>query len=359
MSTPNDAVRSNPSLSANSSSILLNGRLHAARYTAASPGFAQRGWYLGTSGVGLLFFDEGAPLPQRLIFGLPGDDIGALYEAPGGMWVVNQPTATSDAGLSFVANDLSEFRWFQGPGTRGYPFTQARRLVGIQRSLWAATDVGLVRFDAATGDYDVLDEGAGLPDRRVLDIAVRRGRIAVGTMRGVIVFDDSLKVTRLAPSFTDAIRAVALSGDTVWVGTDVGLAIAVPGADNLLQPEALRESPSLQAPVVSLVWDGETLVALTDDRLMWRNPQTGAFQLGASLSGALGRLHMLLPYRDGFWVAGDRGVGFARRNSPVVRPIQTPGDLPAPVTSLAIDDTYLWVGTRLGLVRFRLDAVGP
>jgi len=35
------------------------------------------------------------------------------------------------------------------------------------------------------------------------------------------------------------------------------------------------------------------------------------------------------------------------------------GDLPGPSRDLAVDETYLWVATDAGLVRFRLDAIRP
>ena len=60
----------------------------------------------------------------------------------------------------------------------------------------------------------------------------------------------------------------------------------------------------------------------------------------------------------GFWVAGERGVGFARLTGSPARPLRE-GDLPGPANDLAVDREHLWVGTEDGLVRFRLDAIRP
>jgi hypothetical protein len=35
-----------------------------------------------------------------------------------------------------------------------------------------------------------------------------------------------------------------------------------------------------------------------------------------------------------------------------------PGELPGEVTGIAVDDSWLWIATRGGLVRFSLDIVG-
>ena len=45
-------------------------RLNVARLTAAARSFDGLGWYLGTSGVGLLYLPDGAAMPDRLPFGL-------------------------------------------------------------------------------------------------------------------------------------------------------------------------------------------------------------------------------------------------------------------------------------------------
>jgi ligand-binding sensor domain-containing protein len=202
------------------------------------------------------------------------------------------------------------------------------------------------------------DAGRGLPDPRVLDLAQRRGRLVAGTVHGLAEFTDSLGFQPLAPDFTDAAQAVALSGDTTWVGTRIGLFAAVPGQTDLLQPAALGAGLSLRASVLDLTWRGDTLVALTPDRLLWRAPGSGVFTLGPLLGSGLGRLHTLANSRDGVYVAGDRGAGFARLDTPVSRVLTAPGDVPGQITDLAVDDIYLWVATLRGLVRFRLDVVG-
>jgi ligand-binding sensor domain-containing protein len=353
-----DAIRANPSLQANASAILLDSHLRNARYTAAATGFGGRGWYLGTWGLGLLYLPDGAALPERLTFGLPGDAIGAVFAAPGGLWVANDRTATSDAGVSYVASDLSNFKWLRGPIATGAPFQQTRRLVGQGRALWAATDAGLIQITPDDERMTRYDEGRGLPDSRVLSLSARRGKLAVGTAHGVVLLEDSAQVTRVAPSFHDAALSVTISGDTVWVGTPLGLFAGLPKEPDLLQPEGLK-GVSYQVPVVALGWAMDTLVALTADRMLWRNPKSGVWTLGPTLSAVLGRLSVLTPFRDGFYVGGERGFAFARVNSPPIRPLLQPGDLPGPVYDLAVDDTYLWVATPHGLVRFRLDAIQP
>lgn len=355
-----EAIRENPAIQANTAGLLFNARFRNIRYTSAAraTGFTGQGWYLGTNGAGLVYFPVGAGLPQPMTFGIPGEAVDAVFSGSGGVWVVNERTVSADAGLSFVASDFSQFQWYQGGKARGLPFTQARRVVGRGSSLWLATDVGVVRVTPKDETIDRFDAAQGIPDSRVIDIAQRKGRIVVGTAHGLAEFSDSTGFVRLAPDFVDAAQAVELSGDTTWVGTRIGLFAAIPGQGDLLQPDALGAGLSFQTSVVDLTWRGDTLIALTTDRLLWRDPSSGKFTLGPLLGNAVGRLHTVVNGKDGLYIAGDRGTGFAQLNRPINRALTAPGDLPDKVTDITVDDRYLWVATLKGLVRFQLDVVG-
>jgi hypothetical protein len=349
------AIRSNPALQANAAAILTDNRLRNVRYTAAARSYDNRGWYLGTSGTGTLFLPDGAALPERLTFGLPSNSVGAVFSWPGGVWAATNRTAASDASFTFVGEELAEFKTVPGPSAMGTPFNQVRELAGQNRSVWAATDLGLGRVDPGDGRVDLIGESRGLPDSRVYSVVSRQGRITVGTAHGLARVSDSLRVERLAPSYSDAVYTVLPSGDSVWVGTPAGLLLSLPGQAGMVRPAGLA-SPSFQAPVVDLAPLADTLVALTRDGLLWRNPKSRAWTLGPNLSSLLGRLRRFVPDRSGFWVAGDQGVGFVGLSTPPLRPLRE-GDLPGAVNDLAVDDRYLWVATDGGLVRFRLDAV--
>jgi ligand-binding sensor domain-containing protein len=215
----------------------------------------------------------------------------------------------------------------------------------------------VARVNPAAGRVELVDDSRGLPDSRVYSIASRGGRITVGTSRGVARINESLEVERVAPSYSDPAYAVFPAGDSVWVGTPSGLLLSLPGLGGLVRPAGLA-SPSLQAPVVDFATLGDTLVALTGDGFLWRDPKTRRWTLGPNLSALLGRLRRLVPDGAGFWVAGDRALGFARLGTPPLRPLRD-ADLPGTINDLAVDDDYLWVATDRGLVRFRLSVIRP
>jgi hypothetical protein len=353
--TVDEAIRSNPTLQANAAAILTDNRLRNVHYTAAARSYDNRGWYLGTSGVGTIFMPDGAGLPERLAFGLPSNRVGAVFSWPGGVWAATDRTPTTDAVFTFVGQELGEFKTVPGPSAVGTPFTQVRELAGQNRSLWAATDLGLGRIDDRDGRIDRIDQGRGLPDSRVYAVVSRQGRITVGTAHGLARVSDSLRVERIAASYSDAVYSVLPTGDSVWVGTSAGLLLSVPGQADVVRPSGLA-SPSLQGTVVDLAPLADTIVALTRDALLWRNPRSQAWTLGPNLSAVLGPLRRFVAEGPGFWVAGDRGVGYVGLTTPPLRPLRD-GDLPGAVNDLAVDDQYLWVATDGGLVRFRLTAI--
>lgn len=355
-----DAIRSNPAIQATSASLAFAGRLRNVRYTSAAraEAFTGLGWYLGTSGAGLIYFAEGAGIPEPLTFGLPSDAVDAVFAGLDGVWAVTERTTTSDPAVTFVGDALGSFHWLQGPGATGLPFQRARRIVGQGSALWIATESGVVRLEPKSQDVERFDEGRGLPDGRVLDVAQQRGRVVAGTAHGLAEWTDSLGFRRLAPEFTDAALSVLPMGDSTWVGTRLGLFVAVAGERDLLQPEALRASLTLQAPVLDLAWRGDTLVMLTDARLLWRDPATGRFTAGPQLGNALGRLHTIVNGSRGMFVAGEQGIGFAQLNTPLLRPVLVPGELPGQVTDIAVDERYLWIATLNGLVRLRRELAG-
>jgi hypothetical protein len=352
-----EAIRSNPSLQANAAAILTDNRLRTVRYTAAARSADNRGWYLGTSGIGVLYVDDGSPLPQRLTFGLPGNRVGAVFSWPGGVWAATDRTAFSDASVTFVATDLGRFASLPGTSATGTPFSQVRELAGMGKSVWAATDFGVARLDPGDSSVQVVDDRRGLPDSRVFSIVSRAGSIVVGTAHGIARMGDSLRVERIAPSYTDAVYAAFPAGDSVWAGTPSGLLLALPNRPDLVRPAGLA-SPSLQALVLDLAPLADTLVALTRDQLLWRDPRSRQWTLGPNLSALLGRLRRFVVDGEGFWVAGDRGVGFARLTTPPLRPLRE-GDLPGAANDLAVDRDFLWVATDGGLVRFRLSVIRP
>ena len=133
----------------------------------------------------------------------------------------------------------------------------------------------------------------------------------------------------------------------------------MPSSEQLEWPDGLDRAPAFRGPVLAMGRLADTVIALTTDRLEWRDPATGVWTLGPMLESSLGRLRTMVAWHGGAFVAGDAAVAFVRLGSLPSRPLSVPVEIPASARDLAIDDQYLWVATSRGLVRWRLDAIAP
>ncbi|MGH7659102.1 MAG: hypothetical protein ACREL6_12785, partial [Gemmatimonadales bacterium] len=180
-----------------------------------------------------------------------------------------------------------------------------------------------------------------------------------GTARGVAVLDSG-EVRRVAPGFVDPALALALTGDTIWVGTRRGILTILPGEANAVVMPELQSAASLRLGASAFAWQADTLVAMSEDRLLWRKPETGTWFLGPLLSPMLGQLRAMTADREGLWIAGDRGLAHTTTAAMTpARVLDVPLDTNGEVRALAADEVYLWVGTENGLTRFSMRAIRP
>ena len=239
------------------------------------------------------------------------------------------------------------FARLQGSGrVRACRSRPVRKLAGQGSALWAATDRGLARDrDRRRPGGSAGSRRAACPTRAVYAVVVAAGpdhgghpprpgareRFAPG--RAASRRASPTPCSRSSPRATR-------SGS----GTQRGLLLALPGRPGRGAAGRLA-SPSLQAPVVALASLGDTLVALTRDQLLWRDPRTGpgrSAPISAACSAASWRSRRTA--RGSGW-PGERGVAFARLGTPADAPAPARATCPAPRNDLAVDDDYLWVAT--------------
>lgn len=353
-----DVARANPQVAVLGSGAVLGPGLRPTRLTAAAEMNDRSGWWLGTDGQGLLFLPFASVTPEPRPWGLPGDVVGAVVAVPGGAWAVNDRTAGGDPAVTRISESLDQFQWYEGDRVFGLRFQTVRALRIVDSVLWLGTDQGAIALTRSGERLHTLAEPEGLPDRRVLAIAARRRRLVFGTAAGVAELTDS-GVVRVAPTFRDPALSLALAGDTTWVGTPNGLFAAIPGAPDLRQAPGWEALQMLRTPVAALLWHGDTLVALTDRGLVWRDPRTGGWTLGPEIATQVGTPRALADGNDGVWIAGSRAVGFAKVGGPVERSLVVGDALPAEAWDLSTEREWLWVATSRGVVRFRREAVEP
>lgn len=357
-SSVSDLARGNPQLASLSMGTLLGPGLRPSRITAAAEASDRSGWWLGTDGQGLMWLAFASLTPEPRPWGLPGDVVGAIVAVPGGAWAVTDRTSSVGAAVTRISDDLTEFHWYFGDRVFGQRFSTVRSLRIVDSLLWVGTDQGALALTQRGERVRWVTEQEGLPDRRVLTVAARRGRVVFGTAAGVAELTDSGAV-RIAPRYTAPAYSVALAGDTTWVGTPNGLFAHIPGEDDLRQAPGWDAFQLLRTPVPALLWHGDTLVALTDHLMLWRDPRSGQWTMGPEISPQVGHARALADGANGVWVAGSRGVGFARIGGPIERSLPVGSALPDEAWDLSTEAGWLWVATSKGVVRFRREGIEP
>lgn len=356
--TVSDLARGNPQLASLSSGTLIGPGLRPARITAAAEAADRTGWWLGTDGQGLLWLPFAGLTPEPRPWGLPGEVVGAVIAVPGGAWAVTDRSTSVGAALTRIAEDLTDFTWYFGDRVFGQRFSTVRSLRIVDSLLWLGTDQGALALSRNGERVRWVTDQDGLPDRRVLAIAARRGRVVFGTAAGLAELSDSGAV-RIAPRYAAPAYAVALAGDTTWVGTPNGLFATLPGEEDLRQAPGWDALQLLKTPVPALLWHGDTLVALTDRGILWRDPRSGQWTLGPEIVPQVGHPRALADGENGVWVAGSRGVGYARLGGPIERTLAVGNALPDEPWDLSTEGAWLWVATSKGVVRFRREGLEP
>jgi hypothetical protein len=320
--------------------------------------------FIGTAGNGLFRLDVLTYSLERLPAGLLtasaasvtalGDLVCAGGERRGA--VRETRYAPLRGGVSCFENDLTDFSHYEGGRLAGFPGTVVRRLLLTRDAVWAATDQGAIRIDRRNGAVRQLLSRDGLHSDEALSLARAPDGVWIGTSRGVAVAPDSAaRVPAIPVALTSGpVLALAARADTLWIGTAVGLEVLLPGAR---APVGVAASAvARQGPIVALALAGDTLLVATDTRLLMKAGEEWSVVTPAG--PPIGRYTALAVDRDGFWVAGTLGIAFFRPPA-LWRPLNSDGDVPQPVADIAASGEYVWVATRLGVVRYLREALVP
>ena len=240
--------------------------------------------YVGAYGGGLLEwkgpgqfrqFGEGIPAGSPLLgtFGnknrVEVTDVAA--DAAGKVWVINRHLRPNTSGL-FILDPVTT-TWRTIPWVSGFEALE-RIVLDDNGFAWVSVSRKTDPTGAALGIFAVdpamvnpsaprfFTTASGLPDNQIYELAKdRRGYIWAATIKGVAVFNDPAgpfgsnavftlpSVTRgegtgFPTLFSEAVRTLAVDGgDRKWFGTDHGLWLFSPDADEALLHFTTANSP--------------------------------------------------------------------------------------------------------------------
>jgi len=335
--------------------IATDADLRSYQLTGAAMAPVDQQIYLATDGNGAFRLDPVGYAVEQLPSGLLAPGAGGMTVAHGRVCVGTDVLGAAGAlvgasgrrGVTCVSDDLSEITPLES-NPRDAAVGPFVRDVAIDErgGVWAASDAGVVRL--GRGRAVRLTSAEGLPSSDARVLAADSGGVWVGTSAGLAFVDDADRPTvEGATQFGAAVGALAVSRDTLWVGSALGLLALPRGAR---QPVPAVGGPALRLPVVDLAVRGDTIVLLAETRVLWRTGGVWS-DVGAGTPN-VGRFVAVAMDGDGVWVAGTNGVAWLAPRAGTWVTMTSPDDVPQPVFDIAAAGRWVWVATAHGLVRY-------
>jgi len=365
--TTESLLRRHPAL-ATASSLTRDESDRTYRTTgiAESPGGEEL--WIGTAGNGVFRLDPRSGRAIHELFGPPETPVGALAMESAGLWIAGASRSpNARAALAYSAPSLGGWQWVEA-GLSRLAGARPLSMTVDGRNAWLATDLGVAR--ASLRDRSPLrywNSGNGLPSDVTYAVAPAPTGAWVGTTSGVMWIPEQGAVRPAARPLTrgtirpPAVRALALCGDTLWVGSDSGLFVMQPATpSNPMRAYSSGSDPVLDARIVALVAHDSVLAVASEKSVELVNRRTGRIiaRPAAADYSTLGGISSIALDERALWVGGRNGVMMLIRDSRTVRSLRAPSQIPGPVTALALSLNAGWIGTPDGLVRMRRAADG-
>jgi ligand-binding sensor domain-containing protein len=277
------------------------------------------------------------------------------------VWIATGSPFDTRSGLTFASEDLQEWSWLEPPVAGVMRGAAANDLVVRGRSAWLATDRGLARLDIRNAaDVRLWSATTGLPADDALSVAPRDDGTWVGTSRGIVFVRDSIGDRRgtqtvSGPTIASgtAVRALMLTGDTLWIGSDAGLLLLPPGSTDAVRAAAAGAEPRLSRPIRAIARsDTVVAIAIADDVLRITIPGGRLLpRLTAVDFRVVGGITTMAIDASTIWVGGPNGVLVTSRATNVSMFLPAVAGVRARVRDILLSPEHGWVATESGVVR--------
>jgi ligand-binding sensor domain-containing protein len=317
-------------------------------------------WGLGAARVDLLTAQY-QPLP----FGLWNDGAEVFAYDREALWIGGEPENEGDGGLTRWEIGRSNPDYFEPRYLPGFSDERITAMAFDEDILWFGTRNGLTRYDVNRQSWRTLSQVDHLPDPRITHLYLDDDYLWVASEAGLarILKASARKRDSLSVEIIDVRRLgrlyisfLAPQGDTLWVGTELGLYWYNTVRDT---GDFYSEGffPAGQA-IHALACKGAEVWFGTAQGIAGFNARSGEwFAPPAQRLEPCGEIYWMEADDHSVWVAGQRGVlRYDREGLRWIHYSMEDG-LPAKaVHSLMLAGDYIWFGSSGGLTLFYWNA---
>jgi len=362
-STLEDVYREFPMLRAFERLLTRDSNLRNYPVTSGTRAPERSEVWLGTWGDGVFQVDPLFQQATQRPFGLLDRGAGAITRGADGVWIAGLGVGLRPrGGVTFASSELQAWRWMTGPGNSPLAGTRAAALAMREDILWVGTDRGLARLSTRNeNDLEFWSALNGLPSDQVLSLAPRQGGTWVGTTRGLVFVSDSgrrkARNRVVSPTLADgtAIRALLLTGDTLWIGSDAGLLLLPPGGENrLVRAAAVTREQRLARPIRALARNDSVVAIATESEVIRIDITTGKLRPRIDFPGAgtVRDIRSLAMDEQTLWIGGGFGAVMIRTADGLTKPVR-PSGVFHEVEDMVLTNEYVWLATADGVTRLR------
>lgn len=292
-------------------------------------------------------------------WGLYNNNVAAIFLDSGKTYFAGPSMYQGDGALTIYDTARASWQYIEAEFTDGFATDAIYQFAGQPggRTLWMATDLGVVRYDRKSARFRTYGRSSGLSDDRVNALCLDGDFLWIGTEAGIDAIylpTDSVFRASTAEVGIARVRAIAATREIVWLGTDRGLF-------RLVKPDAEwvrfdRAGGVFSRAVRSLVVKGDRLYVGFERGI-------GVIDLNYSGPAKVYESVDGLPDDNVFDIAVTDSILWAATPSGLVRYVPATkerrvftmddGLLATFVQTIEVDGDYLWLGTEKGANRFR------
>lgn len=323
---------------------------HLERYDMTTAVEDGKTLWVGTEGYGVLRYDLIDLTSEHLLMGVATGGVDAVCLDEGFLWFGGKDADAS--GITRWRQADNSWVHYDKEKDVGLFSNRVSVILADSKYVWLGTREGLTRFDKKKETFKTFTVFSGLPGNEVTAGVIQGDSLWVGTSIGLAVMDvASSDFTRMTQLKT-RINHLAVSNESLWVATSEGVFILNIKSGKWSQfedPEGLLEVNTNTILIDdSRIWFGTWRGLLSFDR---RGKTWKRFTYPVHLPDE--KLRVLAADEKNLWVGTNSGVARLRKDiGDWIKYDKRDGLIGNEVNAIAIQGDYVFFGTDEGVTRF-------